>query len=643
MTGATDSFATLTFTYNNNGWLLTDVTSGPGSGQPTVTLTYGYDQFGDETSVTDSLTSQGMTTYTYSSAQQLTNITTSYGGTSGPQVAYTYDNASRLTSIERQVGTGSTASEVNTAIAYDIDNRVVTVTDNADNYIPFDFGWVNTPLATYVYSDDQANRVTSETDAEGTYTYAYDNANELTTVTENSTVVGSYSYDLNGNRNSTGYTTGTDNELTASPGVTYSYDNAGNMTGSTNTSTHVTTTYTYDYRDRLTEVTTGGTVVATYTYNALDQRIGVKDSGTQTWTAYDGKKADANPYADFNGSGSLAARYLFGPGVVNGAVTSVILARTSPGGTTNWYLTDNLGSVRDIVDTSGDELDHVVYDSFGNIVTETNATNGDRFKFAGMQYDTTVGQYFDHARWYGPTVGRYLAQDPIGFSGQDGDLYRYVGNDPINHVDVSGLMDMGCALNPSSMLPGMTAMMTAGAAMFAEAAAAAQSVMAAGTAVAMAALPEVAVAEAAYATYLTGEGVYWAGALGMATMAGWQLDAQLQQARMRSSMALVAQQMSQLNARGVLLSEEMDELSDEDFADFTALNGAMMSEMRTLNAQTGQWIDPDNDPWNDKMWEYLINQTKEQMAKLAALMDKLIEDTGLETNPYEGPSPPSIN
>jgi hypothetical protein len=93
----------------------------------------------------------------------------------------------------------------------------------------------------------------------------------------------------------------------------------------------------------------------------------------------------------------------------------------------------------------------------------------------------------------------------------------------------------------------------------------------------------------------------------------------------------------------VLLSEEMDELSDEDFADFTALNGAMMSEMRTLNAQTGQWIDPDNDPWNDKMWEYLINQTKEQMAKLAALMDKLIEDTGLETNPYEGPSPPSIN
>ena len=54
---------------------------------------------------------------------------------------------------------------------------------------------------------------------------------------------------------------------------------------------------------------------------------------------------------------------------------------------------DKLGSMRDIVDTSGNELDHIVYDSFGNIVTETNAANGDRFKFAGMQFDQTVGKF----------------------------------------------------------------------------------------------------------------------------------------------------------------------------------------------------------------------------------------------------------
>ena len=40
-------------------------------------------------------------------------------------------------------------------------------------------------------------------------------------------------------------------------------------------------------------------------------------------------------------------------------------------------------------------LDTIVYDSFGNIVTETDPANGDRFKFAGMQYDATTGQYYD--------------------------------------------------------------------------------------------------------------------------------------------------------------------------------------------------------------------------------------------------------
>ena len=68
-----------------------------------------------------------------------------------------------------------------------------------------------------------------------------------------------------------------------------------------------------------------------------------------------------------------------------------------------------------------------------------NAANGDRFKFAGMQYDATTGQYYDHARWYGAGVGGFLTQDPIGFAAGDPDLYRYVGNDPANATDPTGL------------------------------------------------------------------------------------------------------------------------------------------------------------------------------------------------------------
>jgi RHS repeat-associated protein len=440
LTGATDPYATLTMAYDSDGRLGTIVTSGPGMGQPTVTLTYSHDQLGDVTSVTDSLSTQGVTSYTYDADQRVTSMTQSLGGTVGPNLSFAYDHGSRLINITRQDGTSSTATEVNTTITYDAVNRVTTMTDGVGTYSYFGGGgWTNTPLATYVYSYDDANRVTSQDNAEGLYSYTYDNSSQLTGVTKNGTSVESYSYDKNGNRNASGYSTGTENELTASPGYTYTYDNAGNMTSETNTSTHVTTTFTYDYKNRLTEVTTGGTVVATYTYNALDQRIGVDDSGTQTWTVYNGTSADANPYADFNSSGNLTERYLFGPTVVNGMLTTGILARTSSGGTTAWYLTDKLGSVRDIVDTSGNELNHIVYDSFGNVLSQSNSANGDRFLFAGMQFDATAGQYYDQARYYSAAVGRFMSQDPMSFTAGDVDLYRYVGNKPTSSDDPSGL------------------------------------------------------------------------------------------------------------------------------------------------------------------------------------------------------------
>ena len=179
-------------------------------------------------------------------------------------------------------------------------------------------------------------------------------------------------------------------------------------------------------------------MIATYTYNALDQRIGIQESGSRTWTVYNGASADAMTYADFNGSGTLLTRYVTGQGMVNGAIVDELLARTSSGGTTAWYLTDKLDSVRDIVSSAGSVLDHVVYDSFGKIVTETIASNGDRFKFSGMEYDVTTGEYYDRARWYSSFAGRFTGLDPSGFRGGDNDLYRFATNTPTNAVDRNG-------------------------------------------------------------------------------------------------------------------------------------------------------------------------------------------------------------
>jgi RHS repeat-associated protein len=199
------------------------------------------------------------------------------------------------------------------------------------------------------------------------------------------------------------------------------------------------TTNTWDYRNRLTQVVVkdaAGNIIkeARYTYDVNDRRIGVwehvrSQAPTQRWTVYDGE----NPYADFDGSGSLTTRYLYGLAI------DQILARIGASGVVDWYLTDHLGSVRQLVQSDGTVLDQINYDSFGQILSETDATAGDRFKFTAREWDGLVGEYYYRARYYGPDTGRFESNDPMSFAAGDTDLYRYVGNSPTNATDPSGM------------------------------------------------------------------------------------------------------------------------------------------------------------------------------------------------------------
>ncbi|MBI2805644.1 MAG: hypothetical protein HYX68_11760 [Planctomycetes bacterium] len=108
-----------------------------------------------------------------------------------------------------------------------------------------------------------------------------------------------------------------------------------------------------------------------------------------------------------------------------------------------WYLTDNIGSVRDIVDASGSLTNHLDYSSFGQLVAESSPGDHDRYLWTSREYDAELELQYNRARYYDASTGRWLSQDPLGFDAGDSNLYRYVNNAPTLATDPSGLQQRG--------------------------------------------------------------------------------------------------------------------------------------------------------------------------------------------------------
>ncbi|NEQ42461.1 MAG: RHS repeat-associated core domain-containing protein [Leptolyngbya sp. SIOISBB] len=134
----------------------------------------------------------------------------------------------------------------------------------------------------------------------------------------------------------------------------------------------------------------------------------------------------------FDEASTQTHRYLHGPNV------DQILAEETADGTFHWALTDHQGSVRDVIDNDGNILNRIVYDSFGQVTSETNPDFDFRFGYTGREQDDATGLMYYRARYYDPAVGRFLSEDPIGFDAGDANLYRYVFNSPTNYTDPTG-------------------------------------------------------------------------------------------------------------------------------------------------------------------------------------------------------------
>ena len=190
-----------------------------------------------------------------------------------------------------------------------------------------------------------------------------------------------------------------------------------------------TTAYHYSSRGELKQVDLPGTGVITYSHDPLGRRIAKSVDGTVVeryqWLGR------TRLLAVLNADGSLKYRFAYADGRMPVAMTT---------GAGRYYLAhDQVGSLRAVVDAQGSVVKRITYDSFGNVLEDTNPALTLPFGFAGGLYDPDTGLLRFGFRDYDPDVGRWTAKDPIGFAGGDTDLYGYCVGDPINMFDKRGL------------------------------------------------------------------------------------------------------------------------------------------------------------------------------------------------------------
>jgi len=445
----------------------TDYTYGCGSRVSGVTkgteaIGYGYD--GNlPVLLTQSGSLNQSLNFTYNNDFNLSSFT--YAGAA---TTYGYDNDGLLTSagpftIARKADNGLPETVSDTAFSlhrtFNGYGEVAGITTTVSGNAVFGYGLTR----------DLNGRITNKTEtvdgAASRFAYTYDNLSRLLTVKLDDALVEEYHYDSNGNRiletntrrgiNSRALSHSIEDHTETAGGITYQYDPDARLAARIEGGAR--TEYSYATTGELLSVTLPDSRVISYVNDPLGRRIAKKIDGVVVekylWSGL------TTLLAVYDGNDTLRQRFEYADERMPAAMTA--------GGFTYYLSYDQVGSLRLVTDAAGIIVQQIDYDTFGNILSDSNPTFTVPFGFAGGLHDRDTSLVRFGHRDYLPEIGKWTAKDPIGFAGGDSNLFGYVQNDPVNLVDPEGLLTLVIINGPTSMNPlGHAAIATTGSGLY---------------------------------------------------------------------------------------------------------------------------------------------------------------------------------
>lgn len=254
--------------------------------------------------------------------------------------------------------------------------------------------------------------------------YTYDDFGNRTTININGTP---YSYQNNNINQTQKYSW---NTSTSTKHREFNYNNAGQLTSTVNKTGSTTTSsknFNYDVFGNLNSVTWASQNLE-FKYDAFDRQIATYLNGNVKRKLVYG--IDNLPIAELNENDRIINTFVYAD------QNTPILMRK---GSRDYYIVSDIrGSVRLVIkESNGAIMQQLDYDSFGTVLND-NRPGYTPFGFAGGLYEFRTDLVRFGARDYLAEIGKWTAEDPIGFLSGDVNFYSYVSNDPINYIDPSG-------------------------------------------------------------------------------------------------------------------------------------------------------------------------------------------------------------